>query len=419
MTTRTEFNREDYTEDHVPSVQIIQPVECRDVNGLNFPNGPAPVAGTSGSPPNGREFRTPKLNSPFKIACRTIRRVVERWALCDQEQSMTLDGYPRTGKLMATIFVAAAAIYPLATALNAQSPAATVGVLTPGLTYEPAFTGLRDGLEKLGYRENREIRFIVEDTKGGIDKLSECALRLVSARPGALFTVATAPAVAAKQATKTIPIVFAIVGDPVQTGLVAGFGSSKNNVTGVVTFGVQLMAKRLEVLKEIAPQTKKVLVIVPTKEPIGMVSLKFLEEGAEKLGLKIVRRDVAHKKEFEQLLRENWAGTADAVFSVPSVLVASMMAAMVQKTKKEHLPLIALDATHTQMGALASYSGDFRDFGIQGAKLLAKILRGAKPADIPIETPDRLLLAINITTAKDIGINIPRKVLSRADRLVE
>jgi putative ABC transport system substrate-binding protein len=344
---------------------------------------------------------------------------VERWALCDQEQSMTLDGYPRPGKLIATIFVAAAAMYSLATALNAQSPAATVGVLTPGLTYEPAFTGLRDGLEKLGYREKREIRFIVEDTKGGIDKLSECASRLVSARPDALFTVATAPAVAAKQATKTIPIVFAIVGDPVQTGLVAGFGSSKNNVTGVVTFGAQLMAKRLEVLKQIAPQTKKVLAIVPTQEPIGMVSLKFLEEGAKKLGLKIVRRDVAHKKEFEQLLRENWAGIADAVFSVPSVLVASMMAAIVQKTKKERLPLIALDATHTQMGALASYSGDFRDFGIQGAKLLAKILRGAKPADIPIETPDRLLLAINITTAKDIGINIPRKVLSRADRLVE
>jgi len=332
---------------------------------------------------------------------------------------MTLDDYPRMGKFMATTLAAAAMIYPLAAVLNAQSPAATVGVLTPGLTYEPAFTGLRDGLEKLGYRGNRAIRFIVEDTKGGLDKLSECASRLVSARPDALFAVATAPAMAAKQATKTIPIVFAIVGDPVQTGLVAGFGSSKNNVTGVVTFGAQLMAKRLEMLKEIAPQTKTVLAIVAVKEPIGMVSLKFLEEGAKKLGLKIIRKNVAHKEEFEQLLREKWAGTADAVFSVPSVLVASMMAAIVEKTKKERLPLIALDATHTQMGALASYSGDFRDFGIQGAKLLAKVLNGAKPADIPIETPDRLLLTINITTAKDIGISIPRKVLSRADRLVE
>ena len=332
---------------------------------------------------------------------------------------MTFDDYPRMGKFMATTLAAAAMIYPLAAVLNAQSPAATVGVLTPGLTYEPAFTGLRDGLEKLGYRGNRAIRFIVEDTKGGLDKLSECASRLVSAGPDALFAVATAPAMAAKQATKTIPIVFAIVGDPVQTGLVAGFGSSKNNVTGVVTFGAQLMAKRLEMLKEIAPQTKTVLAIVAVKEPIGMVSLKFLEEGAKKLGLKIIRKNVAHKEEFEQLLREKWAGTADAVFSVPSVLVASMMAAIVEKTKKERLPLIALDATHTQMGALASYSGDFRDFGIQGAKLLAKVLNGAKPADIPIETPDRLLLTINITTAKDIGISIPRKVLSRADRLVE
>jgi putative ABC transport system substrate-binding protein len=96
-----------------------------------------------------------------------------------------------------------------------------------------------------------------------------------------------------------------------------------------------------------------------------------------------------------------------------------MMEAVVEKTKKERLPLIALDFTHTEMGALASYSGDFRQFGIQGARLLAKVLGGIKPADIPIETPDRLLLAINITTAKAIGVSIPRKVLNRADRLVD
>jgi putative ABC transport system substrate-binding protein len=132
-----------------------------------------------------------------------------------------------------------------------------------------------------------------------------------------------------------------------------------------------------------------------------------------------VRRNVAHKEEFERLLKERWVDLANGVFSVPSVLVASMMEAVVEKTKKERLPLIALDFTHTEMGALASYSGDFRQFGIQGARLLAKVLGGIKPADIPIETPDRLLLAINITTAKAIGVSIPRKVLNRADRLVD
>lgn len=332
---------------------------------------------------------------------------------------MKLYGYPSMGKFIATIVLATAVIFPHAAALSAQSPAATVGVLTPGLTYDLAFHGLRDGLERRGYRENRDIRFIVEDTKGSLDKLSERAAKLVSARPDVLFTIATAPSVAAKQATQTIPIVFAIVGDPVQTGLVAGFGSSKNNVTGVVTFGAQLMGKRLEVLKEIAPQTKKVLAIVPVKETIGLVSFKFLEEGAKKLGLQIVRRNVTNKEEFDQYLRGKWAGTVDAVLVVPSVLMSGLMELIVEKTKMERLPLISFDHTHTQQGALASYSGDFQELGIQGARIVSKVLKGTRPANIPIETPDHLFLSINITTAQAIGINIPRKVLRRADRLVE
>jgi len=340
-------------------------------------------------------------------------------ARTDKQQTMKLYGYPSMGKFIATIVLATAVIFPHAAALNAQSPAATVGVLTPGLTYDLAFHGLRDGLERRGYRENRDIRFIVEDTKGSLDNLSERAAKLVSARPDVLFTIATAPSVAAKQATQTIPIVFAIVGDPVQTGLVAGFGSSKNNVTGVVTFSAQLSGKRLEVLKDIAPQTKKVLAVVPVKEAIGLVSFTLLEEGAKKLGLSVVRRNVSNKEEFEQLLQEKWAGKVDAVLGVPSVLVSGLMEVIVEKTKKERLPLISFNHTHTQLGALASYSGDFRELGLQGAKIVSKVLKGTKPSDIPIETPDHLFLSINLTTAKAIGVNVPRKVLSRADRLVE
>jgi putative ABC transport system substrate-binding protein len=328
-------------------------------------------------------------------------------------------GYRRLGKLLAMAFLAPAVILSYAAADNAQGPKATVGVLTPGLSYEPAFMGLREGLEKLGYRENREIRFIVEDTQGTLDRLTERAARLVAAKPALLFTVATAPSVAARQATQTLPIVFTIVGDPVQTGLVAGFRSSKNNVAGVVTFSAQLCGKRLEVLKEIAPRTKKVLSIVPVTEPIGLVAFKFLETGAKKLGLRIVRRNISNKHEFEQLLREKWAGKVDAAVSIPSVLVSSFMTAIVEKTKSERLPLISFHHTHTQLGALASYSADFRELGIQAAKVVAKILKGAKPADIPIETPDRLFLSINIATAKSIGVQVPRTVLGRADRLLE
>jgi putative ABC transport system substrate-binding protein len=301
----------------------------------------------------------------------------------------------------------------------AQTSVPTVGVLTPGGTYEPVFIGLREGLEKLGYRENREVKFIVEDTKGSLDTLAERAAKLVAAKPDVLFTVATASAAAAKRATQAIPIVFTIVGDPVQTGLVAGFGSSKNNLTGISSFNAQLSGKRLELLKEIAPQAKRVLAIVPIKEASGLVSFKYLEESAKKLSLQIVRRDVTGKEEMDNLLKEKWAGTVDAVFNVPSVFVSSLLELIVDKAKRERLPLISWEHTHTQMGALASYAGDYREFGIQGAKVVTKVLKGIKPADLPIETPDRLILTVNLATAKAIGLKIPRTVLERADRLVE
>lgn len=301
----------------------------------------------------------------------------------------------------------------------AQTSVPTVGVLTPGGTYEPVFNGLREGLEKLGYRENRDVKFIVEDTKGSLDTLAERAAKLVAAKPDVLFTVATAPTIAAKQATQTIPIVFTIVGDPVQTGLVAGFGSSKNNLTGISSFNAQLSGKRLELLKEIAPKTKQVLAIVPIKEASGLVSFKYLEESAKKLSLQIVRRNVTDKEEMNHLLKEKWAGTVDAVFNVPSVFVSSLLELMVDKAKKERLPLVSFEHTHTQLGALASYAGDYREFGIQGSKVVTKVLKGIKPSDLPIETPDRLILTVNLTTAKAIGLKIPRTVLDRVDRLVE
>jgi len=301
----------------------------------------------------------------------------------------------------------------------AQTSVPAVGVLTPGVNYEPVFNGLREGLEKLGYHENREVRFIVEDTKGSLDNLAERAAKLVAAKPDVLFTVATAPTVAAKQATQTIPIVFTIVGDPVNTGLVAAFGSSRNNLTGVSFFAAQLSGKRLELLKEIAPRAKKVLAVVPIKEASGQISFKYLEEGAKKLSLQIVRRDVTTREEMGNLLKEKWAGTVDAVFNVPSVLVVSLMESIVEMANRERLPLISFEQTHVQMGALATYSGGFRESGIQAAKLVFKLLRGTKPADLPIETPDRLMLAVNLAAAKAIGLRIPRTVLERADRLVE
>jgi putative ABC transport system substrate-binding protein len=295
----------------------------------------------------------------------------------------------------------------------------TVGVLTPGLTFDPVLEGLREGMGKLGYKEGRVINFTIEDSKGDVLNFAARAAKLVEAKPNVLFTVGTTTTLAAKRSTGTIPIVFTLVGDPVQSGVIAGFASSGNNVTGVSSYAAPLTGKRLEILKQIAPQTKKVLLIVAAKESSAQISARFAEEAARKMAIRIMRREVASVEDIEKLVHEKMSGVVDAIFLVPSLLVIGHVEPIIRKANQERLPLIVNEQALVEKGALVSYGGDFRWFGIQAAKLVGKILKGAKPSDIPIEMADHFVLTINLAAAKAIGLKIPRKVLERADRLVE
>ena len=301
----------------------------------------------------------------------------------------------------------------------AQTSPVRIGVLTPGLTFGPVLEGLREGLEKLGFKEEQNIRFMIEDSQGDLSGLASRAAKLLNAKPGVLFTVVTPPTLAAKQATHTIPIVFAGVVDPIQSGLVSSFGSSGNNLTGVTAYTAYLSGKRLEVLKGIVPQARKVLAVVSTKEIVAQISVKQLEQAALKTGVTVVRRDVANVEDIDKLFLRPWTGEVDAIFHLPSIFVEKYMERLIAKSNKEKLPLIVHEESLLRMGALASYGGDFRLYGMQAAKLVARVLKGTKPSDIPIEVPDQFILAINLATAKAIGLRIPRTVLKRVDRLVE
>jgi putative ABC transport system substrate-binding protein len=296
---------------------------------------------------------------------------------------------------------------------------ATVGVLTPGLTYEASLEGLRGGLEKLGYREGKEIRFLVEDSKGAVPVLNSMAAKLVDARPEVIFTVGTVSAFAAERATSAIPIVFSSVGDPIHTGLAASFASSGNNLTGISSESAILAGKRIELLKELAPKSKSVLVIVSAKETISKIAAQYMDTAAKKLGVRLVQRDLADPEDLGELFREKWAELADAVSPVPSTILAPRMEGLIRKATQEKLPLLVHQDALVKLGALAAYGGGRRLFGIQAAMLIGKILRGAKPADLPIETPDRFILSVNLAAAKAIDLKIPRAVLERVDRFVE
>jgi putative tryptophan/tyrosine transport system substrate-binding protein len=317
--------------------------------------------------------------------------------------------------VLETVFLIIWTAFAMVSPVCGQPPHARVAVLTPGLNWEPIETGFREGLTRLGYKEGQNVTFIVEDTKGSAADLPSRVAKLLAAKPDVLFTVMTAHSVAAKQATATVPIVFAFIGDPVGAGLVASFASSKNNVTGVSSFAAPLTGKRLEALLEIAPKAKKVLVVVTTNESFALSSFKVLEENAKKLKVQLVRRDVAKEDEIEQVLQQK--GSVDAIFYVPSVLLLSKFDLFVKKAKSEKIPLVVHDESMVKRGALFSYGYKSRQVGFQAATLVDKVLKGTKPSEIMVEIPDKLFLTLNVTTAKEIGLKIPSSVLERAERL--
>jgi putative ABC transport system substrate-binding protein len=294
-----------------------------------------------------------------------------------------------------------------------------VGVLTPGLNHDLVFHGLVEGLERFGFRAERTVSFIVEDTQGGSSGLAGRVKRLLNANPDALFTASTSHALAAKRATSKVPIVFAGVADPVQAGLIAGYQSSGNNLTGVATYAGPLTAKRLEVLKEVAPRTISVLMLIPPDDVAARVSLAVAVNAAERLRLQIVRREVSSRADIEKALTDTPKGSLDAIFNLPSVLVGSNVDLVIRKAREDRIPLAVGNESIVTRGALFSYGADFRLAGTQAARILVKVLKGERPSDIPAEVPEKFSLVVNMATAKTIGLKITRNFLEKVDRVVE
>jgi putative tryptophan/tyrosine transport system substrate-binding protein len=305
------------------------------------------------------------------------------------------------------------------TLAGAQARQYQVAIFTPGLSFSPVLEGLQEGLAQLGYVDGKNLTLVLEDTQGAVPDLAQRAVRLVAAKPDVLVTVGTSHTTAARQATTSIPIVFTRVGDPLHSGLIASYASSKNNVTGISTYSGPLTGKRLELLQEIAPGIKHILAVVATDERNAQLIFERLAETAQKLGIEVLRRDVTTREEIEQALRDTLPGSVEAIYHIPSFLVSAHIELLIQKAKQEKLPLIVHEDSMVDQGALVAYGADSRLMGVQAAKLVAKILKGAQPAEMPVQTPDKLILTINLSTAKGIALALPRNVLERTDRLVE
>ena len=294
-----------------------------------------------------------------------------------------------------------------------------VAVLTLGGSYYLALEGLREGLAQLGYHEGQDISFIVEDVQGEVGTLADRAARIVEAKPDLIFTIGTPATSAMKQATTTLPIVFTFVADPLRSGIITSYASSTSNLTGISSYAGPLSGKRLEVLQEVAPEIKRVLVLMTPHESIAEMSFQSLAEVAPKLGIELLRYDVSSKADMEQRLKDLPRGAVDAIYFVPSNLLLSHLDLLIHKAREDKIPLSVSEVSMVERGALVSYGTDLRRLGVQAARLVTKIMKGVKPSEMPVQMPEQLVLTVNLTTAKAIRLDVPPGILERAERLVE
>ena len=315
------------------------------------------------------------------------------------------------------------AIFFLATisVVHAQQPikAPRLGVLSGGSSGHPLLDAFRLGLRELGYTENRNIVVEYRYAEGKIDRLSELAAELVRLRVEVIFAgvPGTAAAVATKNATKTIPIVFTNVADPIASGLVASLARPGGNITGLGGLGPELYGKRLELLKETLSKVLRLAVFRNSATP--SVSLRELEVAAKSLGVQLQLLDVQTPDNFDKAFAAIAKERADALVVQMSPLFFAHRIRIAELAAKNRVPTIYADQQYVEAGGLMSYGANIPDLYRRAAVYVDKILKGAKAGDLPVEQPTKFELVINLKTAKQIGLTIPPAVLYRADKVIK
>ncbi len=294
-----------------------------------------------------------------------------------------------------------------------------IGALTESWGSTPAIIGLRDGLRALGYREDQDFTIGVRFTQGESAELLAAARELV--RGGADIIVTTEggnSARAAQMATDRIPIVFIGGGDPVELGLVKSLARPGGNLTGIASLDVELAPKRLEIFRELVPGLKRVLLVYDATNTHAAEQLEPYRAAARSLGLTLVERPVRSQEEAGAVISGLRRGDVDGIFA-PRVLSLNIPGFIVATSAKGTFPTMFQAAFFAERGGLASYGATDGDLGRLAARLVDRILKGAKPADLPVEQPTKFELVINVKTAKALGLTIPQSLLQRADRLIQ
>ena len=300
---------------------------------------------------------------------------------------------------------------------QAQQPGKVphIGLLSLSGANQEAF---RQGLRDLGYIEGKNIAIESRTAANRADRLSVLAGELVDLKVDVIVAAGSQAVHAAQRTTKSIPIVMTSSSDPVGTGFVASLAHPGGNITGLSLVGPDLSTKRLEMLKEVILGVSRVAVFWNPDDPAAKISLRETEDAAKAQAMHLQILEIREASDFESAFRAANKGRARALILLPAPIVATQAKQIAELALKNNLPAISPVSEFPNAGGLMSYGANLAELYRRAATYVDKILKGAKPADLPVEQPTKFELIINLKTAKQIGLTIPPNVLARADRVI-
>jgi putative ABC transport system substrate-binding protein len=329
----------------------------------------------------------------------------------------------RPGRVFFLSLTLAVALLAAPLAADAQQPAniPRIGFLTavPLSVMSARTEAFRQGLRELGYVEGKTIVIEWRSAEGQLDRLPLLAAELVRLKVDVIVTAGPLPTRPVKAATVTIPIVITNDNDPVANGFVASLARPGGNITGLSTLSPEIYGKQLELLKEIVPRLSRVAVLGDSAEPGHAQALRETERAARTLRVQLQYLDVHGPSDIETAFRAARAGCVDAVLTLTSAVLFTHRKQVVNLAATSQLPVMHFGPGFPAGGGLMSYGASPPDMDRRAATFVDKILKGAKPADLPIEQPTKFEFIINLKAAKQIGLTIPPAVLARADEILQ
>jgi putative ABC transport system substrate-binding protein len=310
-----------------------------------------------------------------------------------------------------------AAMWPVVARAQQPSRLPTIGYFTSSAAIASRRTAaFVQRLRELGWVEGRTVAIEYRSAEGRSERDSEIAEELVRLKVDVIVT--TTPAVLVKQVTSVIPIVFPLASDPVRSGLVTSLARPGGNATGLSTLQSDLAGKRIEVLREIVPNLRRLAVLANVGNPSTAIEMSEAQTAAGKLGLQVVASPIRRAEDIAPTFEE-LTGRADALYVCGDPLQFAHRIRINTLALGLRLPTMLLTRDDVEAAGLISYGPDFADLYRRSADYVDKILRGAKPADLPVEQPTKFELVVNLTTAKALGLKIPEAFLLRADEIIE